>query len=648
MRRFCGIAALMAMATVLPAVAAPPADAHRIVSVGSALNAGSSQRIGRTNQSGARSNCDGGVGYSGTGLVPTTFRYDTFEFTNLLSEAACVTAVVDTACAGANAVMSSAYLGPFDPNNPNVGHVATMGNQTPTSNSYAFSVPAGATATIVVEETTGGAGCGGFQLDVYTERPWVFTLPQASGPPAVGSTLQVAGSSWVPLSATFTQRWERCDATGAACDFIPGAAGPTYVPTEADVGHTLRVRQTGSHNNLPATATSSPTVPVGLVVEERTGSLAAPDSVQQERLVRNGVRATCAGAKPVPAIQAASVAPRFYDNSTLTNPDDEAHCFTVSTRVGAAGCSSGVSPLTYGSPYSPGTSLTAGYIADAGAGVNTPLAPAATYAYMLPAGATAENVVVAASGPANCNQYSQTLISDAPFEKAPPELSGTAREGAALQASDGDWSPASSFTYRWLRCDAAGAACTPIAGATAASYSPGAADVGTRLRGQVTATAFGLSASTETGPSDVIAAAPAAGPPPLPPGGGGDPVPPLDRTAPRATFRLASSDLAKALRSGVPLTLTCDEACAVSGKLEVSKSLAKKLGLRSKTTLATVRGRGQAGRRVTLRARFPSSVRRRLRSVKTLNMSLKGTAADPLNNRSTFSAKVRLKRSRKS
>jgi hypothetical protein len=68
-----------------------------------------------------------------------------------------------------------------------------------------------------------------------------------------------------------------------------------------------------------------------------------------------------------------------------------------------------------------------------------------------------------------------------------PDIEQTAQVGAQMRVTDGVWSPTpSAFTYGWLRCNAAGASCVSIAGATAATYTPVAADVGSTLRGAVT------------------------------------------------------------------------------------------------------------------------------------------------------------------
>jgi hypothetical protein len=68
-----------------------------------------------------------------------------------------------------------------------------------------------------------------------------------------------------------------------------------------------------------------------------------------------------------------------------------------------------------------------------------------------------------------------------------PDVEQTAQVGAQLHVTNGVWSPVpGGFTYGWLRCNAAGGSCVSIAGATAATYTPVAGDVGSTLRGAVT------------------------------------------------------------------------------------------------------------------------------------------------------------------
>lgn len=92
---------------------------------------------------------------------------------------------------------------------------------------------------------------------------------------------------------------------------------------------------------------------------------------------------------------------------------------------------------------------------------------------------------------------------------APPAITGGAAPlvGVALSADDGTWdvSP-DSYAREWLRCDADGVSnCAAIGGATSATYSPDAADVGHTVRARVTATASDVSAAPATSsPSGVV------------------------------------------------------------------------------------------------------------------------------------------------
>jgi hypothetical protein len=70
----------------------------------------------------------------------------------------------------------------------------------------------------------------------------------------------------------------------------------------------------------------------------------------------------------------------------------------------------------------------------------------------------------------------------APVAVSPPTVTGTAVQGQTLAASPGAWSaPDATFTYQWQHCDAAGATCADIAGATGQTYGVTAADVGATL-----------------------------------------------------------------------------------------------------------------------------------------------------------------------
>jgi lysozyme len=92
---------------------------------------------------------------------------------------------------------------------------------------------------------------------------------------------------------------------------------------------------------------------------------------------------------------------------------------------------------------------------------------------------------------------------------SPPSVTGTPQVGQTLTAAVGTWSGSpTSFTYEWRRCDAAGAGCTTIVGATTSSYAPTPDDIGATLSLIVTATGKGGSQATVAPTTPAIAAAP--------------------------------------------------------------------------------------------------------------------------------------------
>jgi hypothetical protein len=86
-----------------------------------------------------------------------------------------------------------------------------------------------------------------------------------------------------------------------------------------------------------------------------------------------------------------------------------------------------------------------------------------------------------------------------------PSVAGTASQGQSLHADAGSWKGApSSFTYAWSRCDAGGAACIAIAGATGDTYTVGSADAGFTLRANVTGANSVGSAAANSAATDAV------------------------------------------------------------------------------------------------------------------------------------------------
>jgi hypothetical protein len=108
-------------------------------------------------------------------------------------------------------------------------------------------------------------------------------------------------------------------------------------------------------------------------------------------------------------------------------------------------------------------------------------------------GRTLRVVVTAtnAGGQASAESKTTGIISGttAPVNSARPTISGTPQAGETLTADPGTWSSGPrAFAYQWQHCDAAGASCTDVAGATGKTYGVRSTDVGGTLRVVVTAT----------------------------------------------------------------------------------------------------------------------------------------------------------------
>ncbi len=97
------------------------------------------------------------------------------------------------------------------------------------------------------------------------------------------------------------------------------------------------------------------------------------------------------------------------------------------------------------------------------------------------------------------------ITGSSPGTSADPTIDGDAEVGKTLTADPKTWSgyPTPSITYQWQRCPAPDGDCDPITDATAMTYVPTGADLGSRLRVRVIGTnEFGsnFATSNRTGP----------------------------------------------------------------------------------------------------------------------------------------------------
>jgi HYR domain len=141
-------------------------------------------QTGRLSQNGVDSTCAApktcpGIAPVGAG---SPFTFDSYEFVNDSSSAACVTFTFPTGCAVNNAVHPVAYLGSFDPANPCTNYLGDIGHSINQSEGGAFSVnvPANSTVVLVVHEVGTQPGCQGYSFSVTglpCQLPCTLTCP---------------------------------------------------------------------------------------------------------------------------------------------------------------------------------------------------------------------------------------------------------------------------------------------------------------------------------------------------------------------------------------------------------------------------------------------------------------------------------------
>jgi hypothetical protein len=88
---------------------------------------------------------------------------------------------------------------------------------------------------------------------------------------------------------------------------------------------------------------------------------------------------------------------------------------------------------------------------------------------------------------------------------ARPTITGEARVGQELAASEGTWTGSpTSFSFQWQRCNIDAISCLDVTGATGRTYGVRLADLGFRLRVQVVARKDGRSGTATSLPTAVV------------------------------------------------------------------------------------------------------------------------------------------------
>ena len=405
----------------------------------------------------------------------------------------------------------------------------------------------------VVADVAAGAN---FSLASYATKPANTKLPTVSGEARDEKTLTASAGTWSGSPAiTYGYQWEACNTAGESCTNISGATSATYAVAHAQVGETIRVKETAKNSAGEASASSAATATVaasapantalptisGEAKDEKTltasagtwsGSPTITYGYQWEACNTAGesctnisgatsaaytiahaqvgetirVRVTAknsAGEASVSSAQTGTVAASAPANTSLPTVSGEAR--DEKTLTASAGTWSGSPAITYG--YQWEACNTAGESC-----TNISGATSATYAVAhaqvgetIRVKETAKNSAGEASA---SSAATATVAASAPANTALPTISGEAKDEKTLTASAGTWSgsPTITYGYQWEACNTAGESCTNISGATSAAYTIAHAQVGETIRVRVTAKNSAGEASVSSAQTGTVAA----------------------------------------------------------------------------------------------------------------------------------------------
>ena len=153
-------------------------------------------------------------------------------------------------------------------------------------------LPAGESRELIVSQGNSVSSCASYGVTLGADAPFASVRPGLSGDPVEGGTLTASDGAWSGTPAIATS-WRRCDAGGAACDAIPGAAGASYTATAADVGSRLRARVTATQGRSVSSDSEAWAVVADLTGPRGTIRLGSRNLRKAIKSGRIPVRTTC-------------------------------------------------------------------------------------------------------------------------------------------------------------------------------------------------------------------------------------------------------------------------------------------------------------------------------------------------------------------
>jgi len=340
------------------------------------------------------------------------------------------------------------------------------------------------------------AGTQGFGVYSLPIQPLAGGTPAVIGTPKAGAKLS-AGAPPHGFTGTapffFTYQWRRGTTNASCATAIPGATAPTYAVPDSDADgnpHYYSVQITARNMVSPAASVKTTTCVGGVIPGTDNNS-----------------------PYPVNLAGYPSITPTINQVGTPT----WGQTYTISNGSWRSINSTSVSPtFSYQWQRCAGANCVDLPGETKGSYTTTP----ADVGKFVRANITATNLGSSATRLAG---DSATIIEKTPVNTDAPKVVGDPVVGTVLSSSAGAWTANNpTFARRWLRCEADGLGCNPAFNpVTTPTYTLSAADVGKRLKLEVTAvvadpnqnrTAVALSAPTE-----VVTDVPGPTPPPTPP-----------------------------------------------------------------------------------------------------------------------------------
>ena len=304
------------------------------------------------------------------------------------------------------------------------------------------------------------------EIDDDRNTPINFSVG-ISGDAVEGGYLAAHPGPWPGAeSVTFDYKWERCSEEGIECEEVEGARFRTYRPQAEDLKHTLRVNVNVEPGSL-ASVRSAVTVPVREAI---------PEAGETPEIFGDPAQG-----------QTVSVWPGEWQPATATLSYQWKRCDNDGGSCEDIEEAEGQSYVMHAADV--GSRLKVAVAGTTSGGATTIISPASD--------------VVTAS----------TLENTA----LPTVAESGGEFGTRLSATFGEWSVEGevSYRYQWRRCNAGGTSCEDLLGATADTYDLREADIGSRLRVEVTAIAAGVRARAASAASSVAGSSkPASAAPP--------------------------------------------------------------------------------------------------------------------------------------